>query len=203
MNPITNASRRGFLKGLAGTGAFVLGVRYLPGMAVPEDLPAYRTEADLATLHPSVFLGLNTDGTVFMVAHRSEMGTVIRSTLPLVVADELDADWKRVKIDQAIGDPRYGDQNTRRLAFNSQLLRRDAAGWGDRASHADSGCRPTMGCGSIAMQHRPPRGCASCDRSPSRLRRTCHGGIEIASTQERRRPTKTKDRLAVHWKGNG
>jgi len=112
MNPITNASRRGFLKGLAGTGAFVLGVRYLPGMAVPEDLPAYRTEADLATLHPSVFLGLNTDGTVFMVAHRSEMGTVIRSTLPLVVADELDADWKRVKIDQAIGDPRYGDQNT-------------------------------------------------------------------------------------------
>jgi isoquinoline 1-oxidoreductase beta subunit len=112
MNPITNASRRGFLKGLAGAGAFVLGVRYLPGMAVPEDLPAYRTEADLATLHPSVFLGLNTDGTVFMVAHRSEMGTVIRSTLPLVVADELDADWKRVKIDQAIGDPRYGDQNT-------------------------------------------------------------------------------------------
>jgi isoquinoline 1-oxidoreductase beta subunit len=112
MNPITNASRRGFLKGLVGTGAFVLGVRYLPGMAVPEDLPAYRTEADLATLHPSVFLGLNTDGTVFIVAHRSEMGTVIRSTLPLVVADELDADWKRVKIDQAIGDPRYGDQNT-------------------------------------------------------------------------------------------
>jgi isoquinoline 1-oxidoreductase beta subunit len=49
---------------------------------------------------------------VFIVAHRSEMGTVIRTTLPLVVADELDADWKRVKIDQAIGDKRYGDQNT-------------------------------------------------------------------------------------------
>jgi len=40
------------------------------------------------------------------------MGTVIRTTLPMVVADELDADWKRIKIDQAIGDPRYGDQNT-------------------------------------------------------------------------------------------
>ena len=40
------------------------------------------------------------------------MGTAIRTSLPLVVADELDADWKRVKIDQAIGDPRYGDQNT-------------------------------------------------------------------------------------------
>src|SRR6202140_4221822 len=42
------------------------------------------------------------------------MGTAIRTTLPLVVADELDADWNRVKIDQAIGDKRYGDQNPRR-----------------------------------------------------------------------------------------
>jgi isoquinoline 1-oxidoreductase beta subunit len=40
------------------------------------------------------------------------MGTTSRTTLPLIVADELDADWKRVKIEQAIGDSRYGDQNT-------------------------------------------------------------------------------------------
>src|SRR5262249_24559655 len=50
--------------------------------------------------------------TVYIVASRSEMGTVIRTSLPLVVAGELDADWKRVKIEQAIADPRYGDQNT-------------------------------------------------------------------------------------------
>jgi isoquinoline 1-oxidoreductase beta subunit len=112
MSPITNVSRRGFLIGLAGTGAFVLGVRYLPQIVTQHDSQAYPTEADLATLHPNIFVGVNTDGTVFIVAHRSEMGTVIRTTLPLVVADELDADWKRVKIDQAIGDKRYGDQNT-------------------------------------------------------------------------------------------
>jgi isoquinoline 1-oxidoreductase beta subunit len=112
MSSITNVSRRGFLIGLAGTGAFVLGVRYLPILASEQKSLAYSTEADLATLHPNVFVGVNTDGTVFIVAHRSEMGTVIRTTLPLVVADELDADWKRVKIDQAIGDKRYGDQNT-------------------------------------------------------------------------------------------
>src|SRR6201987_2419112 len=40
------------------------------------------------------------------------MDTKSRTTLQLVVADELDADWKRVKIEQAIGDRRYGDQNT-------------------------------------------------------------------------------------------
>jgi len=112
MSSITNVSRRGFLIGLAGTGALVLGVKYLPEMLNQDHSPANPTEADLARLHPNAFVGINPDGTVFIVAHRSEMGTVIRTTLPLVVADELDADWKRVKIDQAIADRRYGDQNT-------------------------------------------------------------------------------------------
>jgi isoquinoline 1-oxidoreductase beta subunit len=71
-----------------------------------------QTDADRATLHPNLFVGIQRDGTVYIVAHRSEMGTVIRTSLPLVLADELDADFKRVRIDQAIGDQRYGDQNT-------------------------------------------------------------------------------------------
>jgi isoquinoline 1-oxidoreductase beta subunit len=78
------------------------------------------TEADRAIFHPNLFVGIQLDGTVYIVAHRSEMGTVIRTSLPLVLADELDADWKRVKIDQAIGDKRYGDQNT----DGSQSVRR-------------------------------------------------------------------------------
>jgi isoquinoline 1-oxidoreductase subunit beta len=111
MNAIENLSRRGFLKGMVSAGALVLSARYYPELVWAEGLPK-DTQADLATLHPNVFVGIDTDGTVYIVAHRSEMGTAIRTSLPLVVADELDADWKRVKIDQAIGDPRYGDQNT-------------------------------------------------------------------------------------------
>ena len=49
---------------------------------------------------------------MIIVAHRSEMGTGIRTVLPMIVADELDADWARVKIEQAIGDAKYGSQNT-------------------------------------------------------------------------------------------
>jgi len=112
MSTIENVSRRGFLKGLAGAGALIVGAYYAPKILWGQQPPGVRTDADNATLHPNVFVGVETDGTVWIVAHRSEMGTVIRTTLPMVVADELDADWKRVKIDQAIGDPRYGDQNT-------------------------------------------------------------------------------------------
>jgi isoquinoline 1-oxidoreductase beta subunit len=112
MSAIENVSRRRFLMGgIVAAGALVLGVRYYPRLSSGDRLPS-DTNADHATLHPSVYLGIDPDGTVWIVASRSEMGTTSRTTLPLIVADELDADWKRVKIEQAIGDERYGDQNT-------------------------------------------------------------------------------------------
>jgi isoquinoline 1-oxidoreductase subunit beta len=112
MSAIENVSRRRFLiGGVITASALVLGVRYYPKLLSGDKLP-HDTNADRATLHPSVYVGINPDGMVWIVAHRSEMGTTSRTTLPLVVADELDADWKRVKIEQAIGDKRYGDQNT-------------------------------------------------------------------------------------------
>src|SRR5579864_7306960 len=111
MSQIQNVSRRRFLKGAFGAGALVLAVRYVPPMlAHAQTLD--QTDVDRAAFHPNIFVGIQRDGTVYIVAHRSEMGTAIRTSLPLVLADELDADWKRVKIDQAIGDQRYGDQNT-------------------------------------------------------------------------------------------
>jgi isoquinoline 1-oxidoreductase beta subunit len=112
MSTMENVSRRRFLTGgIIAAGALVLGVRYYSKLSSGDKLP-HDTNADHATLHPSVYLGIDPDGTVWIVASRSEMGTTSRTTLPLVVADELDADWKRVKIEQAIADKRFGDQNT-------------------------------------------------------------------------------------------
>ncbi len=109
MNRIEVVSRRAFLGGMFSAGALVLGARLLP----VEALAAISADnADNAAWNPSVYLGLETDGTVIIVAHRSEMGTGIRSVLPTVLAEELNADWKRVKIEQAIGDAKYGSQNT-------------------------------------------------------------------------------------------
>ena len=62
---------------------------------------------------PHVFVAIDPDGTVTIVAHRSEMGTGSRTSIPMVIADEMEADWDRVKIVQAEGDePKYGNQDT-------------------------------------------------------------------------------------------
>src|SRR5450755_2512493 len=113
---IENLSRRGFLKGVAGTGAFVLGVTLLPKtlLAGSGDVMSGDPVAPMkkAPLQPSVYLAIDTDGTVYVIAHRSEMGNGVRTSLPRIVADELDSDWARVKVVQAVGDEKYGDQDT-------------------------------------------------------------------------------------------
>ena len=110
MNRVELVTRRAFLGGVFSAGAFVLGARLLPLNALAANASA--SGADGAAWHPSVYLGIDTDGTVIVVAHRSEMGTGIRTGLPMIVADELDADWAKVKVEQALGDVKYGSQNT-------------------------------------------------------------------------------------------
>ena len=62
---------------------------------------------------PLVFVAIGEDGTVSIVCHRSEMGQGVRTGMPMIVADELEADWKRVRVVQATGDEkRFGNQDT-------------------------------------------------------------------------------------------
>src|SRR5258708_33797126 len=63
--------------------------------------------------NPLAFVAIAADGTVTIVCHRSEMGQGVRTSLPMALADELDADWQRVRVRQAPGDEeRYGNQAT-------------------------------------------------------------------------------------------
>jgi isoquinoline 1-oxidoreductase subunit beta len=120
MSAILNLSRRGFMKDAFSAGAFVLGAPLVPRALWAEaaDSPDSPGSPDLTdplralAFHPGVFVGLDADGTVTIVAARSEMGTGSRTGLPRIVADEMEADWSRVKIVQAIGDAKYGNQDT-------------------------------------------------------------------------------------------
>ena len=108
MNTTSSLSRRSFLGYSFSAGALLIGTRLLPG-----ELLAQTVAPGSAPLwQAGVYLGIDVDGSVAVIAHRSEMGTGIRTSLPMVVAEELEADWSRVRIVQAIGDEKYGSQNT-------------------------------------------------------------------------------------------
>src|SRR5258708_9475069 len=92
-------SRRGFLKGMLGAGAFILSVRLMPEQLFAATANATAADAfSKAPLQPNVYLAIDTDGTAYIIAHRSEMGSGSRTSLPRIVADEQDADWSRVQL---------------------------------------------------------------------------------------------------------
>jgi isoquinoline 1-oxidoreductase beta subunit len=113
---IENVSRRGFIAGLASAGGLALAVQVLPLRgALAADAPKYGADGmPHGTVNdPRIFVAIDKDGTVSIVCHRSEMGQGVRTGMPLIVADELEADWARVKIVQAHGDEaRFGNQDT-------------------------------------------------------------------------------------------
>ena len=112
---IENVSRRGVLKGMVSTGGLVLALTILPYRAARADAPKWGADGmpHGTVNNPQAFVSIGPDGTVTIVCHRSEMGQGVRTGMPLIVADELEADWARVKIAQATGDEvKFGNQDT-------------------------------------------------------------------------------------------
>lgn len=110
---VEKISRRSILKGLGVTGGLVLAAPLMSRRA----FAAYQTGAAKmphgVVVDPRVFVAIAPDGVVTILAHRSEMGTGVRTSLPLIVAEEMEADWARVKVRQAHGDEKkFGNQDT-------------------------------------------------------------------------------------------
>lgn len=101
---VLKLSRREFLKATGATGGVLALGLVLPGCTGGREAAA--------GFEPNVFVSLDAEGTVTVTVSRSEMGQGVRTALPRIVADELEASLERVRIVQAIGDVKYGDQNT-------------------------------------------------------------------------------------------
>jgi isoquinoline 1-oxidoreductase subunit beta len=109
---VENVSRRSILQSLGLAGGFVLAAPLLSRPAF-----AYETGAGKmphgTVVDPKIFVAIAPDGIVTILAHRSEMGTGVRTSLPLIVAEEMEADWSRVHVQQAPGDEvKFGNQDT-------------------------------------------------------------------------------------------
>ena len=100
-----SASRRDFLKisGLAGAGLVV---------RLPFLTAAVPASASAEPFAPNQWLRVGTDGRVTLVVARTEMGQGVRTALSMILADELEADWAAVSVEQASTGPLYTDMNT-------------------------------------------------------------------------------------------
>ncbi|TMH59787.1 MAG: xanthine dehydrogenase family protein molybdopterin-binding subunit [Betaproteobacteria bacterium] len=111
---IANISRRRFLQEVSAVGGLALAVGF-PATTRAADPPKYGADGMPHGWvdNPLVFVAIGTDGVVSIVCHRSEMGQGVRTGMPMIVADELEADWKRVRVVQAPGDEeRFRNQDT-------------------------------------------------------------------------------------------
>ena len=104
MSAIVNLSRRGFLKAGIAAGGLLLGFH----------VPASRRWAAAATLSSeqaslNSWIRIARDGTVTIIVGQSEMGQGVMTSIPMIIADELEAQWSNVRIEQAPAHPDYGD----------------------------------------------------------------------------------------------
>ena len=97
--------RRDFIKVVSVTGAGLVLAPYIPKFVKGEKIAGSFT--------PNVFLSIDSDGTVTITYARCEMGQGSKTALTMIIADELEADWTKIKIEQGLAHPdKYGSQNT-------------------------------------------------------------------------------------------
>lgn len=107
-------TRRSFLQVMGGVGAsLVLGGFTMSACSSTAAAAASAVKKNGVTFIPNVFLKIDPDGFVTVTVHRSEMGQGVRTSFAMTVAEELDADWQKVKVVQADGDrDKYGPMGT-------------------------------------------------------------------------------------------
>ena len=99
MSPL---SRREFVTaGVAAGAGLVIGF-YLP----------HKSGAQEESFSPNAYLRITPDNKITIVVARSEMGQGVRTALPMILAEELEADWKQIEIEQAGASTLFGDQTT-------------------------------------------------------------------------------------------
>jgi isoquinoline 1-oxidoreductase beta subunit len=130
MNTHANLSRREFLKVTTAAGAGLIISVYLSGCGgpvtgTPEPTASAPSTAESAAkpgttltpeptawLEPNAFLKIDNSGAVTIVLHKCELGQGVGTTLPMIVAEELEADWLKIQVEQVRADKIYGKATT-------------------------------------------------------------------------------------------
>ncbi len=109
-------SRRTFLKQISTAAGSLLILGWQSGVAGEQKSSSIEKlrPLDISSMdfQANNFVAINADGFVYIVCSRSEMGQGVRTSVPSIIADEMEADWSRVIVVQGDGDQKYGNQNT-------------------------------------------------------------------------------------------
>lgn len=133
MNIPQNESRRVFLK----TSAFIAG-GLIVAFAIPQTkrfaLSSAEAEEAVKLPAPNAFLRIGTDDSITVLLAHSEMGQSIWTTLPMLIAEELDADWSKVKVEHAPAAPQYAH-----TAYGMQITGGSSTTWSEFDRYRQAG----------------------------------------------------------------
>ena len=122
----SSVSRREFIKAASATGAGLVIGFYLPSR---NQLLASGTIEN--SFVPNIWVTVQPDDQIIITSGKSEMGQGVWTSLPMIIAEEMDADWSKVKIEQGIGTKetagRYGTGGSRSVRDSWTKLRRAGA----------------------------------------------------------------------------
>jgi isoquinoline 1-oxidoreductase beta subunit len=152
MSEILNLSRRGFLRaGATVSGGLILGV-YIP----TANNSARAADDKRAALAPNAFVRVGADESVTVVANHSEMGQGVYTSLALLVAEELDADWSKVRVESAPADPAYNH-----ALYGMQITGGSTSTWTEweRLRKAGAAARAMLVAAAAAAWKVEPREC--------------------------------------------
>src|SRR4051812_11421511 len=121
-SPSAGLSRREFFKVSALAGGGMLIARYLPtDLAAADAAGATPATGPFA---PNPFLRITPDGAITILAKHSEMGQGVYTSIALCVAEELDADWTKIKVEAAPAGGAYAH-----TAFGMQMTGGSTSTW--------------------------------------------------------------------------
>ena len=132
MDPLNDPSRREFLKASAAAAGGLVIAFAVPGGG---RVALAQTERERARpFAPNAYLRIGADDTVTVLLAHSEMGQGIWTTLPMLIAEELDADWSRIRVEHAPAAPEYAH-----TVFGMQMTGGSSSTWSEFDRYRQAG----------------------------------------------------------------
>jgi len=200
MDGTTDVSRRNFLKASVGSAAGLIIGFYLPGhstLAVAQESAASKAPK---LPPPNAFLRIAPDESITVLLAHSEMGQGIWTTLPILIAEELECDWSKIRVEHAPAAPVYAH-----TAFGMQMTGGSTTTWSefDRYRQVGALAREMLIQAAAKQWGVDPSSCRAANGFVTHGSEKLSYGKLAAAAQDLPPPASVKLKTAKEWKRIG